>query len=135
MNILSHLAHFKSYIWLNLGTKFIANITEVIWTSKQITNSKPNVFWIPFLLLEFEYNYLKILFTCALVTYTKFKSTRGYYNKLWSCWPLSFWKQLHMPTISCINCSQLSQEHSTNPCHKCIAVYQIFFQQLNYSQT
>lgn len=63
LNILSHLAHFKSYIWLNLGTKFITNITDVIWTRKQMTNSKTNafIFWIPFLLPEYGYNYLEIL--------------------------------------------------------------------------
>lgn len=38
-----------------------------------------------------------------------------------------------MPVISCINSSQLSQEQSTHPCHKCIAVYHIYFH-LNYSQ-
>lgn len=52
---------FKSYTWLNLGTKFTIDITEAIGTSKQITNSKTNCLWIPFLLLEYGYNYLKIL--------------------------------------------------------------------------
>lgn len=36
---------------------------------------------------------------------------------------LKTYRQLHMPVINCINNSQLSQEHSANPCHKCIAVY------------
>lgn len=98
-----------------------------------MTNSKTNVFGFLFFCLNMGITISKCCYTCALVTYTKCECIRGYYNKPWSCWPLSFWKQLRMPVISCINSSQLSQEHSTNPCHKCIAVYHIYFH-LNYSQ-
>lgn len=47
--------------------------------------------------------------------------------------PIIFLKTITYACNNCINSSQLSPEHSTNPCHKCIAVYQIYFH-LNYSQ-
>lgn len=130
--MLSHLAHFKSYIWLYLDTKFITSywgpLNKETWkTQKQMFLDSFSFTWMGMMISKF-------CCTWTLVTYTKFKCTGGYYNKLWSCWPLSFWKQFTYAIINCINSSQLSQEHSTNSCHKCNAVYQTFFQQLNYSQ-
>lgn len=127
--MLSYLAHFKSYIWLNLDTKFITNywgpLNKETWkTQKQMFSDSFSFVWVGMTISKFYY-------TWTLVTYTKFKCTSRYYNKLWSCWP--FLNTNTYAIINCINSNYLKNTLLTLVTNVMLCI-RLFFQQLNYSQ-